>query len=90
MTRKELERVGQVLNCGGKGGKPGPCKHGKAAEAATKNAIKKNTSESHLKAAKLHAKAEETYLGTDIGKAVHHGSMKHWHTRRSKETDTGL
>lgn len=25
MNRRELERIGRVLNCGGKGGKPGPC-----------------------------------------------------------------
>ena len=25
MNRQELERIGKVLNCGGEGGKPGPC-----------------------------------------------------------------
>lgn len=26
MNRRELERIGRVLNCGGEGGSPGPCK----------------------------------------------------------------
>ena len=28
MNRKELQRIGQVLNCGGTGGTPGPCPSG--------------------------------------------------------------
>jgi len=28
MTHDELNRIGLLLNCGGKGGKPGPCKVG--------------------------------------------------------------
>jgi len=25
MKRSELQKIGEILNCGGKGGKPGPC-----------------------------------------------------------------
>lgn len=48
MTKQELNRIGEVLNCKSTG-KPGPC-----AMAASKKAKKSKKVEDHVEAGKLH------------------------------------
>ena len=78
MTRKELEKIGRVLNCGGKGGKPGPCPEGDAARTATNDA---NEATLKTPVSTAHTFSKE---------AVRAGSKNHWKALQKHEAAAGV